>query len=282
MPPKGVLRFRGDRERPPGALRLSRTWANRRSRSCSTLLRSFAAFALPSDALLGPSTMNIGTICGRPRAQRDRRLRQSGDSRAAGGRSGAHPTIVFGRRGRPRGVEGDSDDSGHRVSSRRRDSDDGRFVHDGRAHVRRRLGAAAACSGRAAFTWRTRRKSASPSAICLQAVDLYADAVQRLVADMLKSVNSVRFDHRCANQQAPRPAFLPLPLPLPLPFSVAVAVALPGARLFDFKGRVFDFPVWRQNCHDGKPAPQAPEFRTRGNSTGGAVDPPGVCFSLSS
>ncbi len=65
---------------------------------------------------------------------------------------------------------------------------------------------------------------------------------------MLKGVNSVVFYHRCANQHAPRPALLP--------------VALPGARPFDFKGRVFDFPVWRPSSH----AETRPRHRSSGHA----------------
>ncbi len=41
-----------------------RSWANRRSRSCSTRSPTSARIELPVDPLLGPSTLNIGTISG--------------------------------------------------------------------------------------------------------------------------------------------------------------------------------------------------------------------------
>ena len=61
---KGVLRYEAERHRQNGALRLSRTGRFRHRQAARRARRASAAIELPTDDLLGPSTLNIGTLSG--------------------------------------------------------------------------------------------------------------------------------------------------------------------------------------------------------------------------
>ena len=72
--------------------RPTRSWANRPSTNCSTRWSDSARIPLPVDEMLGPSTLNIGTLDRRARAQHHPRRGAGRDPDPAGGRFGGRPS----------------------------------------------------------------------------------------------------------------------------------------------------------------------------------------------
>ena len=127
-------------------------------------LAAIRRIPLPVDALLGPSTLNIGTLSGgrapnviADEARADIMIRLVGDSTRNQGRRWRRAA-----EGLRRTARGDRDP---RAAAERggRHRNHGGGVHHRYSRVRRRVGRAVPASGPAPSTWRTRSKSACPN-----------------------------------------------------------------------------------------------------------------------